>query len=98
MLHPSANTLRRTKGRVYHYNVYEAHKVANMRKAKTLINDIISISSLNKLTQYLGQEIEHYHYIDTAINIIHFQLSYCGNIIVSEKCDSHNLIIKRTKL
>ena len=49
MLQPSANNLRRTKGRVYHYNAYEAHKVANMRKVKTLINDIISISSLNKL-------------------------------------------------
>lgn len=97
MLQPKANNLRRTKGRVYHYNAYETHKAANMRKAKTLINDIISISSLNKLTHYLGQEIEHYHYIDTTINIIHFQLSYCGNIIVSEKCDLHNLIIKRTK-
>ena len=36
MLQPSANNLRRTKGRVYYYNGNEAHKVANMRKAKTL--------------------------------------------------------------
>ena len=36
MLQPTANNLRRTKGRVYHYNAYEAHKAANMRKEKTL--------------------------------------------------------------
>ena len=36
MLQPSANNLRRAKGRVYHYNAYEAYKLVNKRKAKTM--------------------------------------------------------------
>lgn len=37
MLQHTANTLRRTKGRVYYYNGHEAHKIAKMQKQRNFV-------------------------------------------------------------